>query len=61
MQEIPPILLKSCKVIIITKMDALVSMHLSLQSAGEDLFTVNNKKMNRHTKEQNDRLQDPAV
>lgn len=44
MQEISSILLRSCKVIIITKMDALVSVHLSLRSAGEDFFTWNNKK-----------------
>lgn len=52
MQEIPPILLKSCKVIIITKTDVLHSVHLSLQSSGEDFFAVNNnKKMNRQAKE----------
>lgn len=44
MQEIPPIILKSCKVIIITKMDVLHSVHLSLQSSGEDFFAVNNNK-----------------
>lgn len=51
-EEIPPILLKSCKVIIITKMDVLVSSHLSLQSYGEDFFAVNNnKKPNRGAKD----------
>lgn len=44
----PSILLKSCKVIIITKTDVLVSIHLSLQFSGEDFFAVNNnKEMNR--------------
>lgn len=50
--KIPPILLKSCKVIIITEMDVLVSIHLSLQSSGEDFFAMNNnKKMSRWAKD----------
>lgn len=43
-QGIPPILLKSCKVIIITKMDVPVFIHLSQWSWGEDFFAVNGNK-----------------
>lgn len=63
--KIPPILLKSCKVIIITKMDVPVFIHFLQRSSGEDFFAVDgNKKKKQQTNQRPgefDKVQDSAA